>query len=125
MGKTLTIKTASEADFFERGRKLAKLVDQGKRLQPEHVLSFEDPADLFRLLSAARLEVFRAIKARPASITGIAQRLKRDRSAVKRDVDELARAGIVSVESKCHPGHGQLKEVRVAAERIRLEAVLV
>jgi predicted transcriptional regulator len=124
MGKTLTIKIANEADFFSRGRKLAKLADLGKRIPAEQVLSFEDPADLFRLLSAARLEVFRAIKASPASITGIAQRLKRDRSAVKRDVDELARAGIVNVESKCHPGHGQLKEVRVAADRFRLEAVL-
>jgi predicted transcriptional regulator len=58
----------------------------------------------------------------PGSITEIAQRLHRDRSAVKRDVDELARAGLVTVTEKPLPGHGRMKEVRATARRFRLMA---
>lgn len=120
----LTIKTATEEDFFKRGRKLAKLADRGARLPAEQVLSFEDPAEVLKLLTAARLAVFRAIKSQPGSITAISERLHRDRSAVKRDVDELEKAGLVLVEAKPLPGHGLMKEVRAAADRFKLEAIL-
>lgn len=120
----LTIKTATEEDFFKRGRKLAKLADRGARLPAEQVLNFEDPAEVLKLLTAARLAVFRAIKSQPGSITAISERLHRDRSAVKRDVDELEKAGLVLVEAKPLPGHGLMKEVRAAADRFKLEAIL-
>lgn len=120
----LTIRTATEEDFFKRGRKLAKLADQGARLPAEQIISFEDPAEVLKLLTAARLVVFRAIKSQPGSITAISERLHRDRSAVKRDVDELEKAGLVRVEAKALPGHGMMKEVRVTADRFKLEAIL-
>lgn len=122
--KTLTLKTATEADFFARGRKLAKLADQGKRLAEERVISFEDPATLLKLLTGARLDLFRAIKEHPGSITELSDRLHRDRSAVKRDLDELERVGMVELESKTLPGHGRMKEVRVTAARFKLQAEL-
>ncbi|MEQ1668087.1 MAG: MarR family transcriptional regulator [Sulfuriferula sp.] len=120
----LTIKTATEEEFFKRGSKLARLADQGKRLPEECVISFEDPADILRLLTTARLALFRSIKAQPGSITAISERLHRDRSAVKRDVDELANAGLVKIEPKVLPGHGRMKEVSATAENFRLEAQL-
>lgn len=58
-------------------------------------------------------------------ITVIAGRLQRDRSAVKRDVDQLARVGLVTVETKVLPGHGHMKEVRAAAGQFRLEAMVM
>jgi predicted transcriptional regulator len=58
----------------------------------------------------------------PGSITDIAERLRRDRSAVKRDVDEMERAGLVTVAEKVLPGHGRMKEVRATARRLRLQA---
>ncbi|MBV8658328.1 MAG: hypothetical protein JO142_10940 [Burkholderiales bacterium] len=39
------IKTADGADFFRRGRKLARYADTGHRLIDESVISFEDPAE--------------------------------------------------------------------------------
>jgi len=120
----LTIKTASEEEFFKRGRKLAKLADSGKRLPEERVISFEDPVDVLKLLTTARLALFRSIKAQPGSITAISVRLRRDRSAVKRDVDELANVGLVKVEDKVLPGHGRMKEVSATAKRFKLEAEL-
>jgi predicted transcriptional regulator len=116
------IKTSSVEDFFKRGRAAARLADQGKPIPAERVIAYEDPEDLARILTTAKIALFRAIKERPGSITDIATRLKRDRSAVKRDIDDLAQAGLVSVEEKPSPGHGRLKEVRAAADRVVLEA---
>lgn len=122
--KTVVLKAAAEQAFFQRGRALARLADAGEALPEEHTVSFEDPADLLKLLTATRLAVFRAVSEQPASITGLAERLHRDRSAVKRDVDRLARAGMVLVETRVLPGHGRMKEVRPSARSVRLEAVL-
>ncbi len=121
----LTIKTGSEDDFFQRGRQLAHAADRGQMLPEESTLSFEDPADVLKLITAARLALFRTIKEMPGSITEISGRLHRDRSAVKRDVDELARAGLVTVAEKILPGHGRMKEVRATAHRISLMAEMV
>ncbi len=118
----LTIKTGTEEDFFKRGRQLAQIADNGDALPDERVLSFEDPADLMKLITAARLALFRTVKEMPGSITQISERLHRDRSAVKRDVDELARAGLVTIAEKVLPGHGRMKEVRAVANRVSLMA---
>lgn len=118
----LTLKTGTEEDFFKRGRELAKAADRGERLPDERIVSFEDPADVMRLMTTARLMLFRAVKEMPGSITEISDRLHRDRSAVKRDVDELERAGLITVTEKVLPGHGRMKEVRAAANRFRLQA---
>jgi predicted transcriptional regulator len=118
----LTIKTATQEGFFKRGRQLAKAADRGQPLPDEHIISFEDPADMMKLITAARLTLFRAVKDMPGSITEIAARLHRDRSAVKRDVNELERAGLVTVAEKVLPGHGRMKEVRATARRLSLQA---
>lgn len=118
----LTVKTGTEQDFFKRGRQLARVADRGETLPEERIVSFEDPADLMKLITGARLALFRAVKEMPGSITQIAERLHRDRSAVKRDVDELERAGLVTIADKVLPGHGRMKEVRAAATRFSLQA---
>lgn len=64
------------------------------------------------------------MKACPGSITEISTRLHRDRSAVKRDIDELERAGLVVVDTKPLPGHGRKKEVRAVAQQVVLNAVV-
>ena len=118
----LIIKTGTEKDFFRRGRQLAMAADRGEPIPEERILSFEDPADVMKLLTTARVALFRAVKEMPGSITQISERLHRDRSAVKRDVDELARAGLVTIASKILPGHGRMKEVSAAADSFRLQA---
>ena len=117
------IRTSNVEGFFKRGREIARLADRRKAIPAERVIAYEDPDDLARILTSAKIALFRAVKEQPGSITDIAARLKRDRSAVKRDIDDLEQAGLVSVEEKPSPGHGRLKEVRAAADRIVLEAV--
>ena len=118
-------KAGNEQDFFRRGKVLARLADAGQPMPEERTVSFEDPADLLRLLTASRLDVFRSVKGEPGSITVIAGRLHRDRSAVKRDVDQLAQVGLVTIETKTLPGHGLMKEIRAAAGIFRLEAMVM
>ena len=118
----LTIKTGAEDDFFKRGHLLARAADRGEQLPDERIISFEDPADMMRLITLARLALFRAVKEMPGSITDIAERLHRNRSAVKRDIDELERAGLVTIADKVLPGHGRMKEVRATANRFSLQA---
>ncbi len=118
----LIIKTGTEKDFFARGRRLAKAADDGKVIAEERIISFEDPADMMKLITATRLALFRAVKEAPGSITDIAARLHRDRSAVKRDLDELEQAGLVTIAEKVLPGHGRMKEVRATAARFQLMA---
>ena len=123
--KNVTLKAGNEQDFFRRGKVLARLADAGQPMPEERTVSFEDPADLLRLLTASRLDVFRSVKGEPGSITVIAGRLHRDRSAVKRDIDQLARVGLVTIETKTLPGHGRMKEIRAAAGIFRLEAMVM
>ena len=123
--KNVTLRAGNEQDFFGRGKVLARLADAGQPMPEERTVSFEDPAELLRLLTASRLEVFRSVKGEPGSITAIAGRLQRDRSAVKRDVDQLAQVGLVTIETKPLPGHGHMKEIRAAAGVFRLEATVM
>ncbi|WP_145535770.1 MarR family transcriptional regulator [Yersinia thracica] len=120
----LVIKTATEDDFFKRGKKLATLADTGQTLPEEHTITFEDPLEMVRVLSAARIVLLRTVKMYPGSITALSTRLKRDRSAVTRDVAILKKAGLVTVEQKVLPGHGRMKEVKTTAYRLKLEAFL-
>lgn len=113
--KTLTIKTATEDDFFKRGRTLARLADNAEALPEEYVVSFEDPADVLKLLSTARLALLKAIKEQPGSINALAKRLHRDRSAVQRDTDVLDRHSRRRVQGSSGPrahegGKGQRSE---------------
>jgi len=118
----LTVTTGTERDFFERGRKLAKKLDMGERVEPECIISFEDPQDLLELVTAARMNLFNAVKEEPGSIAEIARRLNRDRSAVKRDVNKLAEAGLIVIEVKPFHGHGRMKVLTAAADKFKLVA---
>jgi predicted transcriptional regulator len=114
------IKVASPEEFFARGKEIARLADQGKPIHPERIIAFENPEDLARLMTTAKIVLLREVKACPGSITNLSQRLHRDRSAVKRDIDELEKAGLVDIEEKPFPGHGRIKEVRAVSEQVLL-----
>ena len=122
--RSILVKTGSVEEFFCYGQEMARKIDRGETLTPEFTLTFEDPADMFAVMSPARLALFRAAKAESASITLLAQRLKLDRSSVKKDVDLLSSLGLLDVEQVPLPGHGLQKMVRVVADNIHLQAVV-
>jgi predicted transcriptional regulator len=118
----LTLTTGTEKDFFTRGRDLARKLDRGEKIVAETVITFEDAEELLEVITRARIDLLRAVNEEPGSITDIARRLHRDRSAVKRDIDILASAGLVQVESRPSPGHGQKKFVKALAKKFQLTA---
>ena len=63
----LTIKTGTEDAFFKRGRQLAKAADSGKTIAPERIISFEDPFDLVKLITAPRFKLFLLVLFPPGS----------------------------------------------------------
>jgi predicted transcriptional regulator len=123
--RSVIVSTGTVDEYFARGREIARQIDRGDLQKPEFTLTFEDPGDMFAVMTPARLELFRAAKANPSSITAIAHRLHRDRSTVKKDVDILVAAGLLNIEEVPLPGHGRQKFVRATADRIQLQAVVV
>lgn len=122
--RNVIVNTGTTEEFIAGVRETAKQLDRGEVPKPEFTLTFEDPGDMFAVMSPARLELFRAAKSDPSSITAIAQRLHRDRSTVKKDVDILVAAGLLNIEEVPLPGHGRQKFVRAVADRIQLQAVV-
>lgn len=110
--------------FFGRARKVARLADRGEKIPPSRVISFEDMESLLHVLTEKRVLLLRQLKETPASISDLARTLKRDRSAVTRDVQVLERFGVVQVTEKPLPGHGRQKWIAPVARDIRLIAEL-
>ena len=112
--KKVVITQATAKDFFIRGKALAKRLDRHERIKAKDMaatITFEEIGDLLHALSPARLELIQAVKSEPGSITNLAQRLNRDRSAVTRDVELLRQLGILEVEDRPEPGHHRQKWV--------------
>ena len=105
------IKIESTEDFFSRGKSTATLADKDLLEKESRIVSFENAEDLAKVVSAAKIDLFRTIRLRSGSITDISKRLNRDRSAVKRDIDVLQAIGLVDVRPIKNAGHGTKKEV--------------
>jgi predicted transcriptional regulator len=68
--------------------------------------------------------LLRQVSETPASISDLAAKLKRDRSAVTRDIQLLEGFGILRVVEKPLPGHGRQKWIMPVAHDIQLTAQL-
>lgn len=111
----MQIKIESTEEFFKRGKSIGSQADQNALVAESKIISFENAEDLASVVSPAKINLFRSVRSAPGSITEISTRLKRDRSAVKRDVDVLCAYGLLDVRSIKNAGHGLKKEV-VATE---------
>jgi len=110
--------------FFARGRKLAAAADRGDPIPFSRVIAFEDVEALLHVLTAKRVLLLKQVKETPTSISLLAKKLKRDRSAVTRDIQVLERFGVIQVTEKPLPGHGRQKWITPLAGEIQLTAVL-
>ena len=88
--KTVTLQVARLEDVKRRARDAFKGKKQGARI------SFASPELLFRLLTAKRWEIIRALTdAGGVTIRETARRVKRDVRAVHGDVQALLNAGVL------------------------------
>ena len=120
----IRIQTESIDAFFNRARKVAQRADQGKFIKKQVTLSFEDPQAMLSVLSDARQKLMKQVLREPVTISDLASRLKRHRSAISKDVGLLERLGLVVAERHNNPGHGVQKLVRATAPKIELVATL-
>jgi predicted transcriptional regulator len=88
--KTVTLQVATRAEVKRRAREAFKGRKQGSRI------SFATPELLFRLMTAKRWELVRALTgAGPLTIREAARRVGRDVKAVHGDVHALLNAGVL------------------------------
>ncbi|MEP7353898.1 MAG: MarR family transcriptional regulator [Acidobacteriota bacterium] len=122
--KTIKVGTDTVDAFFKRSLQRAASLDRGEKLPAELRLSFEDPADLLRAITAQRVRVLHAVREKPSAVSDLAIALHRDRTAVKRDVKILTSLGLVKTQEETNPGHGRRKIVQPLASKYELVATI-
>jgi predicted transcriptional regulator len=120
----VTVSSGPVDTFIGRSLERARKLDRGERLPSEITMTFEDPADLVRVLSAERVRVIRAIRQKPAPVAELAATLRRDRKSVKRDVTLLESFGLVDAREEINPGHGRKKIIEPRAAKYQLVATI-
>lgn len=120
----VTVSSGSVEAFMGRSIERARRLDRGEKLVPEISMTFEDPADLVRVLSAERVRVIHALREKPAPLSELAATLRRDRKAVRRDVNLLESFGLVSAREEINPGHGRRRIIEPLAARYQLIATI-
>lgn len=101
--------------WAKRARARAQAITEGRKFPRSRGITFESAADMVRLLTPSRLDLFETVKKRRVSIKDLAATLGRDVSAVRRDVSALEKFGIVSSEQIVNPGHGRIRMVSAPA----------
>jgi predicted transcriptional regulator len=120
----VTVSSGTVEAFIGRSLERARKMDRGEKLPSEISMTFEDPADLVRVLSAERVRVIHAVREKPAAVSELAVILRRDRKAVKRDVSLLESFGLVSGREEINPGHGRRRIIEPRAAKYQLVATI-
>jgi predicted transcriptional regulator len=113
------MKTKVHTDGFDgwakRARTRAKAMHEGRAFPASKGITFENAAEMVRLLTPARLNLFEAVKKKTVSVKELAATLGRDASAVRRDVVALEKFGLVYSQQVANPGHGRVRMVSAPA----------
>ena len=120
----VVIRTGNVKDFFARAKVVAQKADRGEPLNKSVTFSFEDPAQMFAVLSKARRKLMHEVMKEPKTISQLVQVLHRDRTAITRDIGKLEELGLLVSNRQANPGHGIRKVVQSIASKIELVATL-
>jgi predicted transcriptional regulator len=123
----VVVGTGTVQEFFKRAHEDARKMDRGELLPPEIRVTFEDPIEMLRALSAERMRVIKTVRKHHATkptVSRLALVLKRDRKAVSRDVKVLESFGLLKTREQPNPGHGMMKVVEPLAEKYYLTATV-
>ena len=80
-------------------------------------MTFATADEMLSHITPTRVRLCEVAREKPRSITELAAVLQRDRKSVHRDVQALHSVGILLVQKKPNPGHGQVQVVTAAASR--------
>jgi predicted transcriptional regulator len=123
----VVVGTGTVQEFFKRAHEDAGKMDRGELLPPEIRVTFEDPIEMLRALSAERMRLIKTVRklhATKPTMSRLALMLKRDRKAVSRDVKVLESLGLLKTREQPNPGHGMMKVVEPLAEKYYLTATV-
>jgi predicted transcriptional regulator len=118
------IRTDQVEGFFDRARKAAQKADRGEPFKKTATFSFEDPQDMFTVLSKSRRRLLLEVMDEPKTMTQLTLKLHRERSAIAKDVGLLEKLGLLVTQKRPNPGHGIEKLVRSVAPKIEMLASL-
>ena len=118
------IRTDQVEGFFDRERKAAQKADRGESFKKSATFSFEDPQEMFMVLSQARRRLMSEVMDEPKTITQLRAKLHRERSAITKDIRLLEKLGLIVSQKRSNPGHGVEKLVRAVAPKIEMIASL-
>ncbi len=111
-------------DGFEghvrRSRERAAKRARGEHLEPERILTFEDPIQMFECLTVQRVRICQVVRNKRLSISALAVELGRNRGSVTRDVNKLKEFGLIRLREEVNPGHGPVRSVEPVAETVEM-----
>jgi len=120
----VVIRTDDVSGFFERAKDAARRADRGQAFEGKVTLSFEDPQRMFTVLSEERRRLMREVMHEAKTINELTSRLRRNRSAITKDVGFLEKVGLIVSIRQSNPGHGIQKLVQSVAPKIEMVATL-
>ena len=88
------VRTGDVDGFFSRAKDAACQADQGLGFDGTVTLSFEDPQEMFAVLSESRRKLMAEILHEPRTINDLMQRLHRKRWAISQDISFLEKMGL-------------------------------
>jgi predicted transcriptional regulator len=102
---------------------LAERDIRGQALYGMVTLSFEDPQRMITVLSQER-RLMSAVMHVPKTINELTNRLRRNRSAVTKEVGMLERMVLILSSRQCNPGHGIQTPAQSVAPTIEMVVTL-
>lgn len=120
----VTVRTDDIEGFFSRARDAAQRADQGGAFEEKVTISFEDPQQMFTILSEARRRLMSEVIQKPGTISELSERLHRNRSSISKDIGMLEGMGLLVSRKEPNPGHGTQKWVRAVAPEVEMVVTL-
>ena len=91
----LVIRTDDVAGFFNRAKDAARRADRGQPFKGKVTLAFEDPQQMFTVLSEGRRRLMLEVMHEPKTINELTHRLHRNRSSITKDIGLLEKLGLL------------------------------